>query len=55
MAADTHKYIGDHAEEIAGLMRAPGDLFTLTKEHLSDLHIKEYIKTGKLLELKGGE
>ena len=57
--ADTHKFIGSHAEEVNGVMRAPGDTFSLSNEELERVDIKSYLEDGKLLSLKeqkkGGE
>lgn len=52
---DTHKLVGNHAEEIAGVMYGPGETFTLTKEQLQDPVIKDQIAIGTIMELKGGE
>lgn len=51
MADPNYKFIGSHAEEIAGIMRAPGDTFVLNSEALEDLAVKTTIADGKLLNL----
>lgn len=56
--SDTHRYVGDHAAEVSGVMRAPGEFVTLTKEQEADLHNQDMIDSGTLLALdvvKGGE
>lgn len=55
----THKFIGTHAEEVAGVMRGPGDTLTLTNEDLETESVKTFIADGRLLDLskaqKGGD
>lgn len=53
--ADTYKVLSNHAEEVAGVMYAPGETLTLNKEQLNDVNIKDLIAIGTLMELKGGE
>lgn len=53
--ADTHKLIGTHAEEIAGVMYGPGETFTLTDEQLKDPQVKDRLDNGVLMSLKGGD
>lgn len=53
--ADTHRYVGNHPQEINGVMRAPGDFVELTAEDLKDTNIADMIEIGVLMSLKGGD
>lgn len=57
--ADTHRYVGNHAAEILGVMREPGEMLTLSKEDLNDPHVADLINIGTVTTLsdfgKGGE
>lgn len=50
--ADTHRYVGNHAAEINGVMQEPGAFLKLSKEQLEDPHIKDYIESGAIVDLK---
>lgn len=52
MASDTHRYVGNHAQEINGVFVAPGDFVKLTKEQLDDPHNADMVKSGVLVDLK---
>lgn len=55
--ADTHKVIGNHPEEVAGVMYGPGESFTLTSEQAKDPVVVDLVNIGSLMQLsvKGGE
>lgn len=50
--ADTHRYVGDHAAEIDGVMREPGEFLSLSKEQLDDAHVADLVDTGVIVDLK---
>lgn len=50
--ADTHRYVGDHAAEIGGVMREPGEFLSLSKEQLEDAHVADAIDNGTIVDLK---
>lgn len=52
MASDTHRYVGGHAQEINGVMRAPGDFLKLGKEDLEDPYMKDLLAAGTVVDLK---
>lgn len=55
----THRYVGDHAAEILGVMREPGEMLALSKENLEDDHVADLINVGQISTLsdfdKGGD
>lgn len=55
----THRYTGNHAAEILGVMREPGEMLTPSKEDLNDAHFMDLVNTGQISILsdfgKGGE
>lgn len=53
--ADTHKFVGNHAAEVAGVMRGPGESFSLDAEQLEDVHVKDMLDNNLLMTLSGGE
>lgn len=50
--ADTHRYVGNHAQEILGVMREPGEFLSFDKEALEDAHVQDMVDSGMIVDLK---
>lgn len=58
MGEVTHKLVGNHAQEVAGVMYAVGETMALDKAQQNDPLVKDMIENGVLMVLKnekGGE
>lgn len=49
---NTHRYVGNHAQEILGAMREPGEFLVFDKDSLEDAHVKDMIDSGMIVDLR---